>query len=333
MSYLSFGHDIPDIPFTKFSINQESCNGLQHKSGSRIYIPDNCLIHQDGSICKHLISIEYRELNNAVDIVISNTTMNFTDGSGNHNLESGGMFEIYASCILGNLKIAKNKQLNIRYASENNIDNLEAFIYDRNKSIWLKKDSKIQDFGVDENKKDSESLWGSPAPPPFTQFNDWDGEWMEGDDWAEFDTQEYREFQKKKTEIFKSMNIDEFGLYNYDRILKEKDRIPIIASFNVDNKEGLVNLVYVVYDGINSVLYFNKDDWKNTFALLPKSSYTIFAISKDGRVAKLEDNDKPSNLNQFMNKPYTFNLTLGKNKVDSKPTLITAIGLNSNSNK
>ncbi len=321
---------IKNVPFTSYDLNQQQCNGLLHKSGSRIYVPENAFVLPNGQKCGNNITIKYRELRTTLDMVISHTPMIYEDASGkDHTLESGGMFEVYAECNGKELKLNKGKKIQIRFAMDKMMKNLGGFLFDKKKKKWKKINNAIVDYGVETNAKDVEKFWGSPAPPAFEQFSQED-EWGEE---AFFDAEfnefgGWDDFVEQKPEIFKGMDIDEMGLYNYDRILKEEDRIPILANFKLRGIEGKVNKIFVAYTGINSVLYFFESDWKTSFALLPRSDYKIFAVAADGRVAILTDEDKAKiNLESLRDKEYTFELELQDYAPESKRELADATGL------
>jgi len=318
-SSLLYGQHLKDIPFTKYHLVQQQCYSLLYKSGSRINVPENAFVTSDGKVCSSEIIIKYRELHNQLDMIVSGISMDFEDEKGKHTLESGGMFEIYAECGGKSLKLAKNKKIQVRFAVYENIEGLDVFIFDKDSKKWRKINNPVTDFGAQTENNKGRDLWGTPSVPPFGLFDN--DEWNEEGNWEEY--------IEKETQIFKSMDIDQMGLYNYDRILKEDDRIPILANFKLKNIEGVINKIYVVYEGINSVLYYYKNDWKETFALLPRSDYKIFAIGSDGRVALLTETDKKKiDLKQLKNKSYTFELELQQNVPHTRTELATITGLN-----
>lgn len=328
-SSLLYGQQLKNIPFTKYRIDQQQCHGLLYKSGSRIYIQEKAFITSDGKVCSSEIIIKYRELYNPLDMIVSGIPMDFEDEKGKHTLESGGMFEIYAECGGKSLKLAKNKKIQVRFAVYENIEGLDVFIFDKKSRKWRKINNTVTDFGAQTGNNKGRDLWGTPSPPPFRQLDKWNEEEFWGDDdWEGDEISDWEEYIEKETQIFKSMDIDQMGLYNYDRILKENDRIPIIANFKLKNIEGEINKIYVVYEGINSVLYYYKNDWKETFALLPRSDYKIFAIGSDGRVALFTETDKKKiDLKQLKNKSYTFELELQQNAPQTRAELASITGL------
>ncbi len=327
---LTFGWSAPT--FTTFNATPHDCNALQFKSGSRIYVPENAFVYSNGKLCTEPVQIKYREIHTTLDMVMHNTSMKFKDASGKIvNLESGGMFEIYAFSNGEELKLAKDKTIQVRFASQNEIEGLEGYFFNTSTNLWEKLSDPVINIGIQTNNGNTDDLWGSGPPVSFEQdeFSEWDV-----DDWCDDCDSEWDEwggwgdFVESQPEIFKAMNIEEMGLYNYDRILEEEDRIPIMANFKIKGMPSDLNKIYVAYEGINSVLYFYKEEWKDKFALLPRSDYKIFAVDKEGRVAVFSEEDKAKlNIALLNGKSHTFELELDPTIPTSKQEMASITGL------
>jgi hypothetical protein len=98
------------------------------------------------------------------------------------------------------------------------------------------------------------------------------------------------------------MEINDFGFYNYDRLIEGEEYVYIKPQF-VSNKKALDSQIYVVYDDINSVFYFPQSTWGEDFFLIKGKSYRLFTIAADGQVLKLGE---PPTLVQ--GEAYTFSL-------------------------
>lgn len=324
---------IEETPFTEYIYNPKTCQGIRHASGSQIFIPVGAFVlKKDGKVCNGKVTIQYREFHSQADIIAANIPMDFMQGKQKTQLESGGMFQILADCEGQELELAKGKKIHVRFASRNDLENLDAFYFDPKKG-WQLLNAPVTDFSVREGNNNSD-LWGR-APQ-------WAGEGgfiistqiieVQANPDDPYDTYDsvIVATSLRMPGIFKGMNIDKMGLYNYDRILNEAGSIPIAADFKIKGSgEKVTTTVFVTYADINSVIYYPPADWKEKFALLPRKDLKIFTMLKDGSVAIFTPADLAKlDLNNLKGKNYTFELEIVNGAPQNKQQLAQKTGIN-----
>lgn len=328
--------NIPEIPFTSFKYTPGTCQNLTYSSGSQIFIPEHAFIAEDGSVCEDNITIKYREFHSQADMVVGNIPMNFMQGKIEHQLESGGMFEIHADCEGTPLKLAPNKKIQVRFASKQDIDGLSAFYFEN--GAWKLLTTPVVDMtGVYENRFD-QALWGD-APPQVNIGGQGQVEegWAEqyivvgNDPWVGVDSVIYTSTPVvvKPPVRFMGMDIAAMGLFNYDRTLCDTNSIHFVVDFKLKGKaESVTSKVYVTYSGLNTVVYFTPDDWAERFSLLPRKDIKMFCMLEDGRVAVLQPADlEKLNLRTLKGKKHTFELEVGSIKPETKEQLASVAGI------
>lgn len=304
---LSWGQSkITKTEFTKYKLNTNKCLGLVYHTGSQIYIPEGAF----GTVPNNKITIKYREFHDKIDMIVNNLSMKTVEGK---QLESGGMFEIEAEYKGKPIKLAEGKEITVRMAGLKDRKNLNVYLFDKAKNAWAKIKKRFQDIQVKTPENDDD-LWGGDAGiETESGFND-EGfdDWCEGcDDWS---TDDWKQYDSLRFEAFKSMNITEFGFYNYDKILLEDEpAIPFAAKFSIPNDTNKIINVYVVYDNLNAVITYYGSK-VSSFNLVPRQDIRIFAILKDGRVANFPaDKLKNLNIEALKGSEYTFELEIKPN--------------------
>lgn len=303
---LSWGQSkITKTEFTKYKLKTNNCLGLVYHTGSQIYIPEGAF----GKVPNNKITIKYREFHDKIDMIVNNLSMKTVEGK---QLESGGMFEIEAEYKGKPIKLAEGKEITVRMAGLKDRKNLNVYLFDKAKNAWAKIKKRFQDIQVKTPENDDD-LWGGDAGIE-TEGGDF---FDEGDDWCEEcgweSDEEWKQYDSLRFEIFKSMNISEFGFYNYDKILLEDEpAIPFAAKFVIPNDTNRIAQVFVVYDELNAIITYGQT--AQLFNLVPRQDIRIFAILKDGRVANYPaDKLKNLNIEALKGSEYTFELMLSPN--------------------
>ena len=91
---------------------------------------------------------------------------------------------------------------------------------------------------------------------------------------------------EEMAEVFRHFEVADFGVYNWDRMMKEEENIPLEAQFNFspDWNEQLTEPEVVYISGDNkSVIRFPQQDWER-FSLWPKKGGLLFALLPNKRV-------------------------------------------------
>jgi hypothetical protein len=317
---------IPEIPYQTFTYSQTACSNYRSNSGSQIFIPEHAFVARDGQVCRDTITIRYREFHSQADIVIGSIPMDFLQGKNASHLESAGMFEIYADCDGTEMKLATGKKLQVRFASRQKMDGLNAFYFDNG---WQLLPMPVIDMSFDPGDKYNTTLWGESPPQVNINGIPLREEWLEGD-WVGIEDPYYA-LPETKTEpvIFMGMDIAQMGLFNYDRILNEEQSIPFVVDFKIKGEKiSLDSKIYVTYSGLNTVVYYTPEEWDKKFSLLPRKDIKIFCMLKDGRVAVLmPDELEKVDLKSLRNKKHTFELVVGDIKPETKEQLASVAGI------
>lgn len=265
-------------PFTKYQVSTIACTRIVHPSGTIIFIPDLAFAVDTGEVPQ--VDLFYREMNGPVAMVVHEFNMVTELMNRQHHLESNGMFEIFATHGDDTVQVHEDRSIFVHYAMQpNNVDPLmEAFKYNVEHDRW---DSYNRIASHFINASDDD-LWGStPASTSETSIEQSEeGEWVET---------EMSPDTAIKNVAFQAMEIFEFGIFNYDKIISGEVYIPVVASFLGQKGNTLHSKVYIVYEGINSVFYFDEYTWKSDFFIIKDRAYSMFTIDKNGEIYKLRN--------------------------------------------
>lgn len=94
----------------------------------------------------------------------------------------------------------------------------------------------------------------------------------------------------KVAEVFRSVEISDFGIYNFDRMLKEEGAILVNANFTLPQSKDKPQLVYYINPQTRGVVKYSPKQWQS-LSLLPDTSSRIFAIMPNYEVALYRPED------------------------------------------
>ena len=89
--------------------------------------------------------------------------------------------------------------------------------------------------------------------------------------------------QEQQAAVIRSFSVAGFGIYNYDRLLKEEQKVDILANFQLEEAEALDWVLCLPEDG-KTVIKYPKSDWDKV-VLLPNNKARFISILPDKRVA------------------------------------------------
>lgn len=292
---------IPETPFTTYAFDAKECKVIQHQN-SRIFIPSYAF-YLDGKPYEGEVQLQYRQFLDQLDILLNHIPMAYHENDRQHTLESGGMFELMAYGKGKLLSFAPDKKINVQLEKKFAINGGETFILDRNKGSWYKDTPFGNQPAANQQLPDSKAaLWG-------------DNFWVNADQWwsepmwvvdpvtgaQTMQVVAGSSDMELRNQAFSTLQVDQMAMYNVDKILEE-ERIPLIVEFPLKGKNQLLQSeVYVVYKNRNAMLSYQPSSFQNGFELLPDEPFTIFSVSKDGKVA-VADADVLAGLNVRNNK-------------------------------
>jgi len=93
----------------------------EHKTGSRIVIPQSAFVDDKGALIEGDVDIRYREFHDYVDFFLSGIPMTYDSAGVTYTLESAGMMEVYAEQAGKRVRMAPGKDLNVELVSYINV--------------------------------------------------------------------------------------------------------------------------------------------------------------------------------------------------------------------
>lgn len=264
-----------EMEFTRYRVSTKSCTKIVHSSGSLIFIPENAFaLNASNSVDS--IDIYYREILSPLDMFIHDIPMTYNLIGQTVYLESNGMFEIWGKSKQDTISVHEDKSIEVRLAmSESLADkHMEGYRYDKVTRQWVSYANQLGNARIDNTDDD---LWGSaPLQNEIFLEEEWEGDSA----WARSDS--------IRRVAFQVMEIFDFGLFNYDKVIEQEIFVRIQANFiNKANQQPLKTTVYIVYDELNSVFYYPPDKWANDFSIIQNKSYKLFSINTEGKIARL----------------------------------------------
>ncbi|MFC2086157.1 hypothetical protein ACFLQ9_00395 [Bacteroidota bacterium] len=135
----------------------------------------------------------------------------------------------------------------------------------------------------------------------------------------------------KMAEVYRSIDIMNFGFHNFDRLMKFEQNLEIIANFKLDNYDGEIDKICCIPGDNQSKIDINLSFDDTKIWLDPEDkNYRIFTVLPDFRIAVFPIDEYRSidfdSLRNAPNKEYTFNLEPNETPVDSVEQLLNLLG-------
>ena len=113
--------DIPAAQFASMKVDANKGGVYEHKTGSRIVIPQSAFVNDKGALIEGEVDIRYREFHDYVDFFLSGIPMTYDSAGVTYTLESAGMMEVYAEQAGKRVRMAPGKDLNVELVSYINV--------------------------------------------------------------------------------------------------------------------------------------------------------------------------------------------------------------------
>lgn len=123
--------------------------------------------------------------------------------------------------------------------------------------------------------KYSPEQWANDSKNIFSQIS-------KSEENLRLELEEKRKKMEQQAAAIRSFEIAGFGIYNYDKLLKEPNRIDIIADFELEGAEDLEWVICLPEDG-KTVINYPKAHW-GLVTLLPNNSAQFITILSDKSV-------------------------------------------------
>ncbi len=127
---------------------------------------------------------------------------------------------------------------------------------------------------------------------------------------------------KQQAFFRRSMEIENFGIHNYDILWKVKDAVPLLADFDFgaypEDMKDLITVYLITGDG-RTIISLPKYDW-NKFSFSPSSDNKMVAVLPGNKIALFTQSDFKSQMNDLKKaagRAYTFKMRIENQEVNS----------------
>ncbi len=134
--YINPPLDGVNIPYTIYKVIAEKGAALDLKTGSKIVIPKNAFVDENGHLLKGEVEIRYREFHDAVDFFVSGIPMTYDSAGTKYQFESAGMMEMLGYQDGKPVNVDKNKSITVELASDYKGTEYNLYKLDTVKNNW-----------------------------------------------------------------------------------------------------------------------------------------------------------------------------------------------------
>ena len=103
--------------YANFRVVASKGGVFEYPSGSRLTVPPAAFVYENGQPVSGDFDLQYREMNDVIDIFLAGIPMEYDSAGGEYYLESGGMIEIKAEQKGRQLELAPGKHINVEMLS------------------------------------------------------------------------------------------------------------------------------------------------------------------------------------------------------------------------
>ncbi|MCW3072211.1 MAG: hypothetical protein JWO44_2101 [Bacteroidetes bacterium] len=125
-----------DIPYTSFKVNAEKGAALDFKTGSKLNVPKDAFVDENGKPVKGDVELRYREFHDAADFFVSGIPMTYDSAGVRYQFESAGMMEMLAYKDGKPVNMAPGKTINVELASAYKGTEYNLYKLDTLKNNW-----------------------------------------------------------------------------------------------------------------------------------------------------------------------------------------------------
>jgi hypothetical protein len=106
-----------DVPFESYKIKASKGGEIIYKTGSKLKIPANCFVDENGNTITGEVEIRYREFHDVVDFFVSGIPMTYDSAGTTYTFESAGMMEIQGYLNNKPIAMANGKSIDVKMQS------------------------------------------------------------------------------------------------------------------------------------------------------------------------------------------------------------------------
>ncbi len=256
------------IPYTKFTVAASEGGEFNYVSGTKIIVPENSFLDQQGNLVGGDVELVYREFRDPLDFFLSGIPMQYDSAGVKYEFESGGMFEINAFRDGLPLKVNPVNPIQVRLASEDCTRNFNQYYLDTLARNWVYKGK----TDITQAEDSSRNMVG----------------WPDSTRTIESTEKEWKDAQKKvvaleKHKPFVPKRLDE-SKYNFN-IAADPDEFPELALYkglrfqvSDENKDFTSAMYKIVWEdvvikenmpGVNYKVILKKGETEQTVIVFP----------------------------------------------------------------
>jgi hypothetical protein len=125
------------VEYKEYKLDAGKATEISTCRGTRISIPEDAFVYDDGTPVEGEVTLKYREFNNPVEIFRSGIPMQYDSANTDYVFESAGMIELIAQKGEKNVALAKNKAIDVALKSDNSEDRFNVYYLDTAKRNWV----------------------------------------------------------------------------------------------------------------------------------------------------------------------------------------------------
>lgn len=125
-----------NVPYKIYKVIAEKGATLDFKTGSKMMIPKNAFVDENGKLLKGEVELRYREFHDAVDFFVSGIPMTYDSAGQRYHFESAGMMEMLAYQNDKPANVAPEKSINIELASNHKGTEYNLYKLDTVRNNW-----------------------------------------------------------------------------------------------------------------------------------------------------------------------------------------------------
>ena len=125
-----------NVPYATYTVVAETGASLDFKTGSKLTIPKNAFVDDNGKLLKGEVELRYREFHDAADFFVSGIPMTFDSAGVKYQFESAGMMEMVAFQNGKQVNMAPQKSINVELASNYKGTKYNLYKLDTLKNNW-----------------------------------------------------------------------------------------------------------------------------------------------------------------------------------------------------
>ena len=142
-----------NVTYTTYKVVAEKGANLDFKTGSKLRIPKNAFVDNNGKSVKGEVELRYREFHDPIDFFVSGIPMTYDSAGVKYQFESAGMIEMLAYQDGKPVNMAPGKSINVELASNYKGTEYNLYKLDTTKNNWacLGKDKVQEKYNKDVN--------------------------------------------------------------------------------------------------------------------------------------------------------------------------------------